>query len=249
MPGGGCSRRHRFPTELALGFGVDRQSAGRGTRKAPRGAGRLGLGEGTAFRQELEQRGLADALGISKALAVWPEPPGGAMPAWNRRGRPTRCVRYGDQNPGSVKALALVPEKRFRKVTWREGSPGKRAARCWATRVQTAHDWNHGKAPSKEGWLWGEWAAGESEPVKYEWCDRPKQRSLKQLVVAARGRWRVAQDYQPLQEELGLDPFEGRSWTGCHQHVTMVLLAPLFLRLEQQRRASKRTLDAARNPA
>jgi SRSO17 transposase len=84
--------------------------------------------------------------------------------------------------------------------------------------------------------------------VKYEWCDRPKQRSLKQLVVAARGRWRVAQDYQPLQEELGLDPFEGRSWTGCHQHVTMVLLAPLFLRLEPQRRASKRTLDAAPQP-
>jgi SRSO17 transposase len=94
-----------------------------------------------------------------------------------------------------------------------------------------------------------EWSAGETEPVKYYLCDRPKNRSLQQLVVTARGRWRVEQDYQQLKEELGLDHFEGRSWTGWHHHVTMVMLAHLFLRLEQQRRSSKRTLDAAANPA
>jgi SRSO17 transposase len=129
---------------------IDKALAG-GREKPPAVLADSAYGEGTAFREELEQRGLADALGISKALAVWPEPPGGAMPAWNRRGRPTRCVRYGDQNPGSVKALALVPEKRFRKVTWREGSPGKRAARCWATRVPTAHDWITARRPAKRG--------------------------------------------------------------------------------------------------
>jgi len=220
-----------------------------GLEKPPAVLADSAYGEGTAFREELEQRGLAYAVGISKALAVWPEPPGGAIPAGNRRGRPTRCVRYGDQKPVSVKALALVHEKRFRKVTWREGSQGKLASRFWATRVQTAHDWNHGKAPSKEVWLLVEWSAGETEPVKYYLCDLPKNRSLKQLVVTARGRWRVEQDDQQLKEELGLDHFEGRSGTGWHHHVTMVMLAHLFLRREQQRRSSKRTLDAAANPA
>jgi hypothetical protein len=32
-----------------------------------------------------------------------------------------------------------------------------------------------------------------------------------------------------MKEELGLDHFEGRSWTGWHHHVTMVMLAHLFL--------------------
>ena len=63
------------------------------------------------------------------------------------------------------------------------------------------------------------------------------------------GRWRVELDYRQMKEELGLDHFEGRSWTGWHHHVTLVLLAHLFLRLEQQRRSSKRTVDPARDAA
>jgi SRSO17 transposase len=36
--------------------------------------------------------------------------------------------------------------------------------------------------------------------------------SLKRLVDAAHGRWRIEQDYQRLKEELGLGHFEGRGW-------------------------------------
>jgi SRSO17 transposase len=205
-------------------------------------------GEVTAFREELEERDLAYAVGISKALAVWPEPPGGAIPVWNRRGRPTKCVRYGDQKPVSVQELALANEKRFRKVTWREGSRGKLASRFWATRVNTAHDWNHGQAPGSEVWLLVEWPVGENEPVKYYLCDLAEDLSLRRLVATARGRWRVEQDYQQMKEELGLDHFEGRSWTGWHHHVTMVMLAHLFLRLEQKRRSNKSAVDSAASP-
>jgi SRSO17 transposase len=202
-------------------------------------------GDVTAFREELAHRGLAYAVGISKSLAVWPEPPGGAVPNGTGRGRPTKCMRFGDQKPVSVKEVAHVHAKRFRPVTWREGSKGKLTSRFWAQRVQTAHDWNHGKAPGKEVWLLVEWPAGESEPAKYYLCDLPKSTSLRPLVATARGRWRVEQDYQHMKEELGLDHFEGRSWTGWHHHVTMVMLAHLFLRLEQTRRSNKSALDAA----
>jgi SRSO17 transposase len=149
----------------------------------------------------------------------------------------------------SVQALARANEKRFRKVTWREGSRGKLVSRFWATRVNTAHDWNHGQAPGSEVWLVVEWPVGEPEPVKYYLCDLPKSTSLRPLVAAARGRWRVEQDYQHMKEELGLDHCEGRSWTGWHHHVTMVMRAHLFLRREQRRRANKSTMDTARNAA
>ena len=202
-------------------------------------------GEGTAFRETLEARQLAYAVGISKALAVWPESPGGAVPNGTGRGRPRKCMRFGGKKPVSVQELALAHRKRFRTVTWREGSHGLLTSRFWAQRVESAHDWNHGKAPGKEVWLLVEWPADEPEPVKYYLCDLPKKISLRRLVATARGRWRVEQDYQQRKEELGLDHFEGRSWTGWHHHVTMVMLAHLFLRLEQKRRASKSTLDAA----
>jgi SRSO17 transposase len=184
-------------------------------------------------------------VGISKALAVWPEPPGGAVPNGTGRGRPVKCMRFGGQKPVSVKELALAHQKRFRTVTWREGSQGPLTSRFWAKRVESAHDWNHGQAPGKEVWLLVEWPIDEAEPVKYYLCDLPKSTSLPRLVATARGRWRVEQDYQQLKEELGLDHFEGRSWTGWPHHVTMVMLAHLFLRREQKRRSSQSALDAA----
>jgi SRSO17 transposase len=59
--------------------------------------------------------------------------------------------------------------------------------------------------------------------------------SLRAAVHAARGRWRIEQDYRELKDELGLDHFEGRGWLGWHHHVTLVSLAFCFLRGEQAR--------------
>jgi hypothetical protein len=81
-------------------------------------------------------------------------------------------------------------------------------------------------------------------------CDLPKELSLKRLVNTARGRWRMELDDQQRKEELGLDHFEGRSWTGGRHHVRLVMVAHLFLPLEQQqRRSSKRKRDPARDAA
>ena len=37
------------------------------------------------------------------------------------------------------------------------------------------------------------------------------------------------QAHQQLKEELGLDHFEGRSWTGLHRHALMTMIAYAFL--------------------
>ena len=237
-----------FRPNWQLGVGLIDQALAWGLTKPPAVLADAAYGEVTAFREALEGRELAYAVGISKALAVWPEPPPGAIPAGNGRGRPIKCMRCGDQKPVSVKELAVANQKRFRTVRWREGSQGPLKSRFWAKRVQAAHGWNHGQVPGKEVWLLVERPADEPEPVKYYLCDLPKNTSWRQLVATARGRWRVEQDYQQRKEELGLDHFEGRSWTGWHHHVTLVMLAHLFLRREQKRRSSKSTLDAAASP-
>jgi SRSO17 transposase len=238
-----------FQTNWRLALELIDQAVAWGLDQPPAVLADASYGDVTAFREALAERGLAYAVGISKSLGVWPEPPGGAVPNGTGRGRPTQWMRFGEKKPVSVKELAVANQKRFRKVTWREGSQGRLASRFWAKRVESAHDWNHGQAPGKEVWLLVEWPADELEPVKYYLCDLPKSTSWRRLVATARGRWRVEQDYQQMKEELGLDHFEGRSWTGWHHHVTMVMLAHLFLRLEQKRRSSKSALDAAASAA
>jgi SRSO17 transposase len=234
-----------FQTNWQLALGLVDQALDWGLEKPPAVLADASYGDVTAFREALAERGLAYAVGVSKSLGVWPEPPDGAVPNGTGRGRPTKCMRFGDQKPVSVKELAVANQKRFGNVTWREGRQGPLTSRFWAKRVESAHGWNHGKAPGKEVWLLVEWPADEPEPVKYYLCDLPKNTSLRRLVATARGRWRVEQDYQQMKEELGLDHFEGRGWTGWHHHVTMVMLAHLFLRLEQKRRSSKSALDPA----
>ena len=164
-------------------------------------------------------------------------------------GRPTKYVRYGDRKPTSVKELALANQKQFRRVTGRGGSRGRMSSRFGATRVAPAHGWSNGQLPGKEVWLLVEWPVEEAELTKYYLCDLPKTLSRKRLVASARGRWRVEQDDQQSKEELGLNHFEGPGCTGWHHHVTLVMMAHVFLRLEQQHRSSKRTVDAAANTA
>jgi SRSO17 transposase len=70
--------------------------------------------------------------------------------------------------------------------------------------------------PGDEVWLVGERrSTGEQ---KYYVSNLPADASLKMLAATIKARWVCEQAHQQLKEELGLDHFEGRSWTGLHRH-------------------------------
>ena len=49
---------------------------------------------------------------------------------------------------------------------------------------------------------------------KYYLSNLPADADLATLAAAIKARWVCEQAHQQLKEELGLDHFEGRSWTG-----------------------------------
>jgi hypothetical protein len=51
--------------------------------------------------------------------------------------------------------------------------------------------------------------------------------------------WICGQAHQQLKEELGLDHFEGRSWTGLHRHALMTMIAYAFLQSRRLRAAGR----------
>ena len=104
---------------------------------------------------------------------------------------------------------------------------------------------NAGQSPHLEVWLLVEWPPGEKEPTKYFLCDLPAYYALRRLVRIAKGRWKIEQDYQQRKEELGLDHYEGRSWTGWHHPGTLVMLAHAFLTLERLRHKKNFWVDPA----
>ncbi len=96
---------------------------------------------------------------------------------------------------------------------------------------------NNRHLPGEEVWLVGEWrSSGER---KYYLSNLPARITRRALVGAIKARWVCEQAHQQLKEELGLDHFEGRSWTGLHRHALMTCLAFAYL---QHRRLAGMTL-------
>jgi len=96
-------------------------------------------------------------------------------------------------------------------------------------RVRPAHrdDWR--SQPYDEEWLLIEWPEGESAPTKYWLSTLPADASIARLVETAKLRWRIERDYQDLEQELGLDHYEGRGWRGFHHHMALCVAAYGFL--------------------
>jgi SRSO17 transposase len=192
-----------------------------------------GYGASAAFRHALSARGLAWAVGIVRTQKVY----GADVQLIAPGGRKRRPIP--DQEPRE--AEAVLAERPWRRVTWRQGSKGPLVARFAAIRVRVADGatWaNNRHLPGAEVWLVGEWrASGER---KYHLSNLPARTSLHALAGAIKARWVCEQAHQQLKGELGLGHFEGRSWTGLHRHALMTCIAFAYLqhlRLAGQRRA------------
>ena len=92
--------------------------------------------------------------------------------------------------------------------------------------------------PGDEVWLVGERrSTGEQ---KYYVSNLPADASLKMLAATIKARWVCEQAHQQLKEELGLDHFEGRSWTGLHRHALMTMIAYAFLQSRRLKAAGRK---------
>ena len=79
-------------------------------------------------------------------------------------------------------------------------------------------------------------ASGEQ---KHYLSNLPANTTVKALAAAIKARWACEQAHQQLKEELGLDHFEGRSWTGLHRHALMTLIAFAFLQYQRLAKAER----------
>jgi SRSO17 transposase len=193
-----------------------------------------GYGVSRDLRDGLAARDLRYVVGVTVDLVVFPDRPTWVAPQPATGGRPQARPQLADGNPPPVSVGALAARLTLRKVTWREGTKGKLAARFAWVRVWPGHDWRRGGcAEADPVWLLVEEQAGGQ--FKYALSNLPAGTSCRAAVRLWKSRWPVEQGYQQLKEELGLDHFEGRSWRGFHHHAAMTVLAYGFLLLERHR--------------
>jgi SRSO17 transposase len=241
-----ASVRHTEKWRLALemidemagpgGWGVlDLVTAASGTRPAV--AADAGYGDSTTFRLELEQRGWQYAVAVKGTTSAYA---GDAEPVTRPRAAgPGRPPRPGYPSaPTSLRTLAIANADKIRPVTWRQGTraangnpDASMTSRFLAIRVRPANrDIPRGADGSlPDCWLLAEWPPEAGEPTDYWLSNLPAGTPAAELVRLAKIRWRIEHDYRELKTGLGLDHFEGRSFTGWHRHVTLAALAQAFI--------------------
>jgi len=201
-----------------------------------------GYGPSAELRAGLETRGESYVVGLTGEEVVLTEAPTWAVrPASaSRKGRAPERWYLTPEMPTPVAVKTLAQSLARTVVTWRQGAKGPlRGEFAWVRIWPTPH-WQNGRAaadephPATEGrWLLVDWRADGS--VKYAISNLPEFATLEQAVALWKQRWQVERGYQQLKEELGLDHFEGRSWSGFHHHAALTFLAYGFLALERQR--------------
>jgi SRSO17 transposase len=180
-----------------------------------------GYGHDAKLRTGITELGKVYVAGIQSQTLVW-------APGTRHSGAPKKGRRDAP-NAVSVKDVALgLRAKAWRTIAWREGTNellSSRFARVWV-HVASKHQ---RPAEQTEEWLLIEWPEGEDEPTKYWLSTLPQNIPFRDLVDAAKLRWRIERDYQELKQEVGLGHYEGRGWRVFHHHATLCIAAYGFL--------------------
>ena len=200
-----------------------------------------GYGSSGPFREALSARGLLWAVGLSRRQNVYPADIALSFPVAKTGNR--RKYHVPDRPP--ISAELMLTGKKWKKITWRQGTKGGLTCRFAACRVRVADGHKHRMLdnrvqcmPGSEVWLVGERrSTGEQ---KYYVSNLPADTPIKMLAAAIKARWVCEQAHQQLKEELGLDHFEGRSWIGLHRHALMTMIAYAFLQSRRLKAAGRK---------
>src|SRR3954466_1769215 len=181
-----------------------------------------GYGDIAEFRDGLSARGRAWVVQVQGVLSAHAE---GAVPArvpTSGGGRPSR-PRYRTPPVALREHVLAAGRAAAVQLTWREGSRGPLTSHFVVLRVRPGGHHQRDRRAADGSlpavWLLAEWPPEAAEPTDYWLAGRPVDTDLAELVRLAKIRWRIEHDYRELKTALGLDHFEGRTWSGWHRHV------------------------------
>ena len=130
---------------------------------------------------------------------------------------------------------AALPARAWRRLAFRDGTKGAQQAEFARARVVVERD----DLPGPELWLVIERGLDQEAKVKYYLSNAAPDVPLLVLAQVGHTRWPVEDCFLQGKQEVGLDAYEVRGWLGWHHHMTLVMLALWFLKLETRRLGEK----------
>ena len=131
-----------------------------------------------------------------------------------------------ENGPAQVAARRLaqqIPDDQWERLSAGEGSKRPRL-----------YDWGRvsaGPGPEldRAHWLLVRRSITDPEDLAYYACFGAANLALAELVRVAGTRWIIEDAFKEAKQEVGLDEYEVRRWTGWYRHITLALLVHAFL--------------------
>jgi len=197
-----------------------------------------GYGKDPVFLSRLEEAGERYRGEVPQRVRAWRERPVVETPGASGKGRPRQQARVQADQPAPQTAeqlAAALPERAWQRLAFREGTKGVPRAEFARLRVVVERD----DLPGPELWLVSERGLAQAAKVKYYRSNAAPDVPVLVMAQGGHTRWPVEDCFLQGKQEVGLDAYEVRGWLGWHHHMTLVLLALWFLKLESRRLGEK----------
>ena len=195
-------------------------------------------GSDPAFLRALEDRGEAFVGDVHKDQRIYLEDPRPIIPsAKTAHGRPPTRLQ-AQTPPVRVDLWAQQqPATAWQPVTLRQGTKGPLRVEVLHRRVWL---WD-GQEPQARPWhLIVRREIDDPTELKYSLSNAPADTPLPRLAFMQGQRYWIERALQQGKQDVGLGDYQVRGWRGWHHHMTLVMMAMLFLleerRLHQQTR-------------
>jgi SRSO17 transposase len=186
-----------------------------------------GYGKEPAFLRALDDMGETFVADVHGTQRVWSEPPGLHVPApQSMRGRMPGKQQAAVDGITVDKLVASFGADDWKRCVLRESTRG-------ALRVDIAHRrvwvWDGEEATARCWHLLVRREVGAPRKVKYSLSNAPANTKLERLAQMQGTRYWIERAFEDAKGECGLADYQAVGWRAWHHHVTMVMLAMLFI--------------------
>ena len=216
----------KYQSKSALALQMVRHQRALGVRYAWVGADG-GYGKEPAFLRGLVALGETFVVDVHKDQQIYLDDPRPAVPkTTNTRGRPWTRRQAQTERIRVDQWARAQPEASWQCVTLRDSSKGK-------LRVQVLHQrvwlWDGKEAQAHQWHLIVRREIDSPETIKYTLSNAPAEIPTHRLAHMQAQRFWVERALQDGKSESGLADYQARKWRSWHHHMTLVMMAMLFM--------------------
>jgi FOG: Transposase len=184
-------------------------------------------GEDPAWLRALEEMGEIFVVDVHKDQWIYPENPAPIVPApKNSRGRKPSRLQAQTKGVRTDQWIKEQPNEAWERLILRDSTKGELEVEILHQRVWL---WD-GQEPSAHHWhMIIRRELDSPHKMKYSLSNAPAETSTQRLGYMQGQRYWVERSFQDAKGPCGMADYQVRVWRGWHHHMSLVMIAMLFL--------------------